>query len=288
MSDTFIGDAGGGPVDDVVTDTFYSYTNLYGIAGNDELGTGFAGLALLDGGAGNDYLWTDWALGVTVADIYGGNGNDYIEAGASSNADYIYGGQGNDIVHQNPNGPGGNDFIDGGQGRDSLHGERGNDTIYGGDGNDSGSSITAGNAFYSSTDKPGLFGGRGNDYLDGGRGDDLLNGGRGKDILIGGLGKDVFDFNSLADSQPGKADVIRDFEHGDKINLKGIDAKSGGGANAGDQAFTFIGKQGFHNVKGELRFKNETLSGDTTGDGHADFQVKVHGVSVLHESDFVL
>lgn len=288
MSDTFIGDAGGVPFNDVVNDIFYSYTNLYGIAGDDALGTGLAGLALLDGGAGDDYLWTDWAAGVTVADIYGGNGNDYIEAGASSNADYIYGGQGNDIVRQNPLGPGGNDYIDGGQGRDSLHGEGGNDTIYGGDGNDFGSSITAGPASYSSTDKPGLYGGAGKDYLDGGRGDDLLNGGRGADTLVGGLGKDNFDFNSVADSKVSHPDVIRDFEKGDKIDLRGIDAKSGGGANAGDQAFTFIGTQSFHHTKGELRFKAGVLTGDTDGDGQADFRIKVHGVDTLHDSDFHL
>ena len=102
------------------------------------------------------------------------------------------------------------------------------------------------------------------------------------------MGKDVFDFNSVADSKPGKADLIRDFEHGDKIDLKGIDAKSGGGANAGNQAFTFIGAQQFHHVKGELRFKSGILSGDTNGDGQADFQIKVNGVDTLHDGDFVL
>lgn len=85
-------------------------------------------------------------------------------------------------------------------------------------------------------------------------------------------------------SQEKNADVIRDFEPGDKIDLSDIDAKSGGG----NQAFTFIGTQSFHHVKGELRFKGGLLSGDTNGDGHADLQVKVHGIGALHDSDFFL
>jgi len=46
-------------------------------------------------------------------------------------------------------------------------------------------------------------------------------------------------------------DRVDDFKRGqDRIDLSGIDAKSGGG----NQAFKFIGKQGFHDEKGELRF----------------------------------
>jgi Ca2+-binding RTX toxin-like protein len=281
MPDTFIGDAGGVPTDDIVTPE-QGFRNLYGLEGNDRLATQVAGLAHLDGGDGNDYLWTDRYLGVTWADFYGGPGSDWIQGGASTNPDHIYCGPGNDVVNQNPIGPGGDDQINGGNGRDSLHGEGGDDTIYGGGGNDSGSAISPAGGLTSA--KPGLFGGAGRDYLDGGSGDDLLDGGGGKDTLIGGSGKDVFDFNSLAESKVSHPDVIKDFEPGDTIDLKGIDAKSGGG----NQAFTFIGKQGFHGVKGELRFKNEMLSGDTDGDGQANFQIKVQGVDTLHHGDFVL
>jgi len=285
MSDTFIGDPGGVPTDDIVTPE-EGFRNLYGLDGNDRLATQVAGQALLDGGDGDDYLWTDWSVGATWADFHGGPGNDWIQGGASTNPDHVYCGAGNDVVNQNPIGPGGDDYISGGKGRDSLHGEGGDDTIYGGGGSDSGKAIAPAGGLTSA--KPGLFGGAGKDYLDGGSGDDLLVGGAGKDTLIGGAGKDVFDFNSLAASKVSHPDVIKDFEAGDSIDLKDIDSKTGSGANAGDQAFTFIGTQQFHQVKGELRFKGGLLSGDTNGDGQADFQIKVNGASALHDGDFAL
>ena len=58
----------------------------------------------------------------------------------------------------------------------------------------------------------------------------------------------------------------------------------------GNQAFTFIGTQAFHNVKGELHFPSAygVVQGDTNGDGVADFAIKVAGISSLVAADFVL
>ena len=73
--------------------------------------------------------------------------------------------------------------------------------------------------------------------------------------MWGGGGKDRFDFNALSETPNGVAnrDIIRDFDHSEKdiIDLATIDAKAG---VVGNQAFTFIGNQAFHDVKGELRF----------------------------------
>jgi 6-phosphogluconolactonase (cycloisomerase 2 family) len=120
---------------------------------------------------------------------------------------------------------------------------------------------------------------------------DTIIGGLGKDTMSGGTGGDFFDFNLKTESVKGaNRDVILDFSHGqgDRIDLAGIDAKSGGG----NQAFKFIGKQGFHHQKGELHFVKKVgfviVEGDVNGDGRADFQIEVEGVASLAKGDFVL
>jgi hypothetical protein len=82
--------------------------------------------------------------------IFGGNGDDTINAGA-----------GNDLVC----GGNGGGTINGGLGDDTLDGGNGNDTLIGGDGNDH------------------LFGGNGNDTMTGGIGADSFDGGGGTDTV---------------------------------------------------------------------------------------------------------
>jgi peptidase M10/serralysin-like protein len=114
--------------------------------------------------------------------------------------------------------------------------------------------------------------------------------GPARTLCFGGGDRDVFDFNPVRDSLVGgKRDVINDFEHGlDDIDLRDIDAKSGGG----NQAFTFIGTQQFHGVKGELHYKHAggglVVQGDINGDGHADFEILVKGSASLSGGDFNL
>ncbi|HEX2552566.1 MAG TPA: calcium-binding protein [Microvirga sp.] len=125
-----------------------------------------------------------------------------------------------------------------------------------------------------------ITGNAGANTLDGGAGNDRLTGGAGKDSLTGGLGEDVFDFDLAADSGPGaKRDLIAGFEKGlDTIDLFDIDAHED---KAGNQAFRWADKHdldaGFTGRAGELRFDGGILSGDTDGDGKADFQIKVTG-----------
>lgn len=138
-----------------------------------------------------------------------------------------------------------------------------------------------------------IAGGRGKDTLLGFAGDDRITGGRGADKLFGGAGKDAFVFKALSDSTPSSKgrDTIHDFsrKEGDVVDLSGIDAAR---SLDGDQAFTFIGRSGFHGQEGELRYSRikggVMLQADVNGDGKADFAVVLKGISSLTQGDFVL
>ena len=179
---------------------------------------------------------------------------------------------------------GGNDIVTGGGGPDHLYGFAGHDKMSSGGGDDR------------------LLGGRGNDYIKGGVGYDRLYGENGNDRLYGGLyadklyggaGSDTFVFRSVSDSSVAQAgrDTIYDFsqKERDRIDLKGIDADT---TSAGDQAFTFIGTDSFHNTAGELRYRmkgNDTLlQADVDGDGKTDMLIRIDAVVSLKVSDFIL
>jgi Ca2+-binding RTX toxin-like protein len=130
----------------------------------------------------------------------------------------------------------------------------------------------------------------GNDIFVGSTGADRIAGGLGSDTMTGGAGADVFDFNDIAE---GAWDTITDFVSGvDKIDLSTIDAVPVGGGG-GNEAFTFIGTGAFTGSQGQLRYSvlptgGVVFSGDWNGDGVADFNVTVTGVSSLSASDFFL
>ena len=132
-----------------------------------------------------------------------------------------------------------------------------------------------------------LLGCSGTDRLSGGTGSDTLDGGAGTDRLRGGAGADHFVFSSLADAASGK-DLIIDFQDGiDVIDLHLIDAVAGGA----DQAFNLLAagqslKAGYLHI-----FQTATqtcVEGDVTGDGAADFMIKLAGLHNLTAADFVL
>jgi len=131
------------------------------------------------------------------------------------------------------------------------------------------------------------IGGRdGDDVLRGRSGDDWLTGGLGQDHLIGKGGADRFVFRSAQESSVDAPDLIVGLRHdqGDKIDLRGIEARSLGG-----EEFDFIGGAGFGNHEGELRFDLATqrLEGDIDGDGAADFTIQID-VSHLARGDLLL
>ena len=218
--------------------------------------TGNAGNNVLNGGLGADTL-----IGNAGNDsLFGGDGNDRLLGGFGS--DRLFGGSGND-------------FVDGGLGADTLDGGAGNDTLLGGDGNDR------------------LLGGLDADRLFGGSGNDFLVGGAGKDQLAGGLGADQFVFTNRLDTGAGPAgrDVITDFNRaqGDKIDLSAIDANL---RLAGNQAFEFVGTDGFSGSAGELRYQQASgttlIFVDLDGDRRADFSIELSRQITLGENDFLL
>ena len=165
-------------------------------------------------------------------------------------------------------------------GDNTVTGTQSNDSCTGGDGDDL------------------LYGLAGRDTLDGGAGFDVLIGGLGKDFLTGGADGDVFEFDRLNETGRTAAtrDVITDFNrHCDVIYLYTIDAVAG---KQGDQSFTFIGRQAFHHVAGELHSLRYNpagtahdvtiVEGDTNGDGRADFQIELKGLLALTKADFIL
>lgn len=133
----------------------------------------------------------------------------------------------------------------------------------------------------------------GNDVIHGGSGKDYITGFQGADKLYGGRGGDRFIFTSTKDSTVSAKgrDTIYDFSHKqhDKIDLTAIDAHS---KTLKNESFTFIGNENFHHRAGELHYVrvggNVDVSGDTNGDGHADFSIVVKGVTSVEKGDFYL
>ncbi|MCX7378009.1 MAG: hypothetical protein NTY94_14875 [Alphaproteobacteria bacterium] len=147
--------------------------------------------------------------------------------------------------------------------------------------------ILTGNALAQS-----ILGGAGNDTLTGGGGGDTLVGNGGIDTLKGTAGSiDRMRFLLPSDSAVGlNRDVIQAFNaaEGDRIDVSAIDASAG---LAGDQAFTFIGKNTFTGTGSELRYivsgLDSIIQGAITG-GTVAFEIRVQGTFSLSAGDFLL
>jgi Ca2+-binding RTX toxin-like protein len=138
-----------------------------------------------------------------------------------------------------------------------------------------------------------LNGAGGKDTIRGDAGNDKIYGGIGADKLYGGAGRDTFIFKTTKESTKGAGgrDTVYDFSktQGDKVNLSAIDANVRKGGN---QAFTFIGEEGFHKQAGELRFQKSGSTtyvyGDVNGDGASDFAIAFKKTITFEKGDFVL
>jgi Ca2+-binding RTX toxin-like protein len=157
----------------------------------------------------------------------------------------------------------GDDLLDGGSGRDILKGNAGADTIEGGDDNH------------------------------------RISGGLGQDRLTGGDTKDRIIYGSVDHSLAGAGDTITDFKalrsrYGhdtpDLIHLLRIDADA---TTAGtNEAFAWIADAVFTGTAGELRYEvtgaDALVQADIDGDGLADREITLLGVTTLAETGFVL
>ncbi|MBX3575776.1 MAG: hypothetical protein KF723_01110 [Rhizobiaceae bacterium] len=226
-------------------------------------------------GSGPDHLigfyGLDW--------IYGGGGNDYINAHGLD--DRVYGGAGNDTLI-------------GGYGEDLIFGDAGNDVIYGGSPASASSPIVVMVQWNGDTDAaipnqamvglPGimafddasadtLHGGAGRDTIHGGGGNDIINGGPGNDRLYGGVGgganKDIFIFN--APLIPANRDVILDFNRiEDTIHLENAVFRGIGGAGPLKKSAFKLSTQPKDSDDRIIYNKaNGALSFDRDGDGPA-------------------
>lgn len=210
---------------------------IVGLGGNDTL-RGFGRADSIDGGAGQDRILTEDG----DDSAHGGAGNDCIEDTGGINA--LAGGDGDDVIL-------------GGLGQDWISGDDDSDWLDGGRG-----------------------GATADDTVLGGDGEDTLVGGRGSDMLSGGAGADAFVFRAASGSRPGagRRDHIRDLDDSDIIYLHLIDADT---ATSEDDAFTVTGTAPT-GAAGDLWFVAGATatdpgipSGDTDGDGLADFEIEI-------------
>lgn len=243
---------------------------ILGTAGNNTL-TGTAGADDMQGLAGNDSLT-------------GGAGDDVLNGGAGN--DSLIGGAGDDrVIYDSAD-----RMADGGAGTDTLVVTRAvtanltnSDQISSDRGTTRGfENIDASGSLAVQT----LRGNAGANALTGGSAGDVLTGGGGADRLLGGAGADRFVFTTLADSTVSAMDWIVDFTVGsDILDLRGIDAVTGGGNNA----FAWIGAATF-SAAGQLRFDAATgvVQGEVNGDGLADFAVQMQAGLGLTAADIWL
>jgi Ca2+-binding RTX toxin-like protein len=195
----------------------------------------------------------------------------------SDGNDEKYGSLSNDVFNLY----GGNDWAFGFEGHDTFYGGSGVDNLYGGYGDDK------------------LDGGSGNDYLSGGGGNDTLVGGMDNDVMYGHEGADKFVTTSIVDMW-GIGDRIGDFHwwEGDKIDLRGVDAKAydfWSASTWGDQAFSWVGPTGYAPQalgKGQLAYYqsdgNNHVYGNVDGDSQFEINITVNGTVPLIASDFYL
>lgn len=156
-------------------------TPTFGVRGNRLIGS-----------AGDDYVF------VTGKESVGwGNGGSDVIVGDDNSAEIIYGGPGNDRIEAKGNTrllTDYGEFVFFGrtvkQGEDMLLGGAGNDRIYG-ESSDTVDTLT--NPSTLATGLPGDWsrGGSGDDEIYGGAGNDVLQGGVGSDRILGGAGRDV-------------------------------------------------------------------------------------------------
>jgi Ca2+-binding RTX toxin-like protein len=193
-------------------------------------------------------------------DVKGTNGNDNIVLTSNTNNNNIVAGAGQDNV---VSGPATSTSQGNNNDNDRVYAGSGNDTVLGGVGNDH------------------IWGGSGNDSINGGLGNDHIYGGFGADTLTGGEGSDNFYYLDRRDT----GDTITDFNaaQGDKINLAAL--KTGPGF-VFDGAISNAGAMSAYGVGYKFDGSKTTVFVDVTGDGVADMEIYLTGVTSLSDGAF--
>jgi Ca2+-binding RTX toxin-like protein len=252
----------------------------------------------LDGGSGTDFAILNregnWGAGFSISLANPGQWQELLDGtwmrnieqmsfSGSAGWDTIIGGALWDELSGNE----GNDHIEGGGGNDGLYGGLHNDTLFGQDDHDDLFGQLGDDELWGGTGNDELVGDLGYDQLFGQAGIDVLTGGGGPDHMVGGADADRFVLSHHSHSTLAAPDDIADFSSaaGDRIDLSAMDAVL---YNTGNQAFTFIGTNGFSGVAGQLRYTSgQYVEGDVTGDGVADFRIEMN-VASMTSSDFIL
>ena len=120
--------------------------------------------------------------------------------------------------------------------------------------------------------------------INGRKKNDWLQGGLGADVLIGGKGKDRYVYLSAYESTASARDTVS-FGKGDRFVFSSFDGDS---TKEGQQKLSFIGKDAFSGVAGELRATRSLLAADLDGDSLADFAVNLRRNFLITERNLVL
>ncbi len=204
--------------------------------GTDDLLVGGNGSDVIFGNAGDDVIYggsipTGVAHVNTAADddvILGGDGNDRIWGNSGQDAidggadnDWISGGKGNDVI----TGGAGDNTLYGNSGDDVFVAQGGNDKIVGGSGFDTidFSGATGGvnvNLHAHTTSGFGTGSVSGVEAVIGSAFDDVFTADGKMNVFVGGEGNDTFVWG-YGDAKRG-ADVVTDFEIGDRIDLHAV------------------------------------------------------------------
>lgn len=120
--------------------------------------------------------------------------------------------------------------------------------------------------------------------INGRKKNDWLQGGLGADVLIGGKGKDRYVYVSADESTPSARDTVR-LGKKDRFVFSSFDGDS---TTEGHQKLSFIGRQAFSGLAGELRASRSLLEADLNGDGISDFALNLRGGHVLERTNLLL
>ncbi len=248
------------------------------------------------GGSGNDVLTV--GAGVCYGRLYGGLGNDTLNAGGTGQcgpADELYGEDGNDTLNgassgETLKGGPGDDVLKGFGWMDSLDGGLGADVVNGGDGDDTvkysdrstgvtvdldgsvGDDGEPGEGDTVGADVEHIEGGSGADELTGNAAPNTLRGAGGNDTLVGGGAADSLFGDAGNDVELGGPgdEVFEGVYDGGDDTWNGGEGDDLFGAHSGNGADTMIGGPGVDRVSYEYAHVAVSVTlDDASGDGAA-------------------